>query len=456
MARKAMTILLMSVMLAALVLAGCANEGADPNNNSSNTNNNPANEGNANDKNGDQKEGPKEKVELKFFTGKVETIELIDEMIADFENEYPHITVEQEYQKDASNVIKVKFASGDVPDITTVVTQDFIDQGKYLDLSNEPFWERILPSIKDLNTDIKTGKQFSVATNVTMAGIFYNKEIFTELGLEEALTWDEFKANLQKIKEEKPDVVPMFLPGKEAWSMGHLIEFLAHGIIKQKYGIRESREAFINNNQEKLAFAAPDGSMESFAKRLLELKNEGLINEDALTATYDNQKEAMATGQAAVISQGMWVMGELLGINPEAADFIGFSPFPSIKEDTEPVVLSAEDSKYAITSASEHPEEAKLFLDFLFRPENVKAYSEAIKNPPAFTDVEADWGPLQAEAAEALQKGVNIQFTEAPAGFSGDDAGRMVQEILVDKYDSPSDFAEAYKETWNNAWNATH
>jgi raffinose/stachyose/melibiose transport system substrate-binding protein len=230
-----------------------------------------------------------------------------------------------------------------------------------------------------------------------MAGIFYNKEIFAELGLEEALTWDEFKANLQAIKDAKPDVVPMFLPGKEGWSMGHLIEFLAHGVIKQEYGISESRKAFINNDQEKLAFDAVGGSMETFAQRLLELKNSGLINEDALTATYDNQKEAIATGKAAVISQGMWVMGDLLTINPETADFIGFSPFPAIKDGTKPVVLSAEDSKYAITADSEHPEEARKFLGFLFKPENVKAYSEAIKNPPAFTDVDADWGPLKDE-----------------------------------------------------------
>jgi raffinose/stachyose/melibiose transport system substrate-binding protein len=456
MVKKAALASLICMFLISIVLTGCSKEGASNNSNTNANQNASKGESTETAAPAPAKEAPPEEVKLKFFTGKVETVELIDEMILAFEKENPHIDVEQEYQKDASNVIKVKFASGDIPDITTVVTQDYIDQGKYLDLSNEAFWDRILPSIKDLNTDMKTGKQFSVASNVTMAGIFYNKDIFAELGLEEALTWDEFKANLQAIKDAKPDVVPMFLPGKEGWSMGHLIEFLAHGMIKQEYGISESRKAFINNDQEKLAFDAAGGSMETFAQRLLELKNAGLINEDALTATYDNQKEAIATGKAAVISQGMWVMGDLLTINPETADFVGFSPFPAIKDGTKPVVLSAEDSKYAITADSEHPEEAKKFLEFLFKPENVKAYSEAIKNPPAFTDVDADWGPLKDETKKALETGVNIQFTEAPAGFSGDDAGRMVQEILVDKYESPSAFASAYKEVWDNAWNATH
>ncbi|SDN52376.1 raffinose/stachyose/melibiose transport system substrate-binding protein [Paenibacillus sp. yr247] len=399
---------------------------------------------------------PIEVVKLKFFTGKVETVDLMNQLIDKFNKQNPGIVVEQEYQKDAANVMKVKFASGDVPDITTVFSQEYIDQVKYLDLSTEPYWSRILPAIKDLTTDIKTGKQFRVATNVTMAGIFYNKKIFTDLGLKEALTWNDFKANLQTIKDKKPGVTPMFIAGKENWTLGHLIEFLAHGVIKQKYGVNPSRQAFINNESDKLAFDAPGGSIDTFAARLLELKKDGLINKDTLTATYDNQKEDFAAGKVGVISQGMWVLGDLLKMNPDLKDTIGFSPFPAIADGTKPVTLSAEDSAYLITTSSKHKEEAKKFLNFLFQPENMKQYSEFLKSPSAFKDVTADWGPLKDQAAAALQTGVNISFTDTPAGFSGDDAGRMVQDLLVGKYKTTLDFAKAYKETWDKAWNATN
>lgn len=399
---------------------------------------------------------PPEDVHLQFLTGKVETVDLIDELIAEFEAEYPHITVEQEYAREASNVIQVKFASGDVPDITTVVEQDYIDQGKYIDLSEEAYWSRILPSIKDLNTDIRSGNTYSFATNVTMAGLFYNKQLFEELGLEEAHTWDHFVSNLEAIKEQRPDIVPLFLPGREAWSLGHLVEFMAHGVIKQEYGIPGSRSAFINNEVDKLAYGEEDGPMAIFAERILELQSKGLINVDAVTASYDNQKEAFATGNAAMISQGMWVMGDLLDINPDMADNIGFSPYPAIAEGSQPVVLSAEDSKYAITSASEHPEEAKLFLEFLARAENVKVYSEEIKSPPSFIDVDADWGPLSEQTAVALENAANIQFTEWPSGFAGDDNGRMIQELLTGKYATPIEFATEYAQSWNRAWEATN
>ncbi|KIL39441.1 hypothetical protein SD70_19890 [Gordoniibacillus kamchatkensis] len=451
MVKKLVSVALCSLALTSAALAGCAKQDGPANGQAS---------GQAAPAPAQKDDGKPaasgDKVHIKFFTGKVETVDFMNDLIKKFNAENPNIEVEQEYQKDASNVMKVKFASGDVPDITTVVSQDYIDQGKYADLSNEPFWSRILPSIKDLCTDVKSGKQYKVATNVTMAGIFYNKKMFNELGLKEASTWSDFTANLQTIKEKKPDVTPMFIAGKESWTLGHLIEFWAHGVIKQKLGVNPSRLAFINNDADKLAFDAPGGSIDTFASRMLQLKKDGLINKDALTATYDNQKQDFAAGKAAVISQGMWVLGDLLKLNPSLKDDIGFSPYPAIMDGTKPVVLSAEDSVYAITSESKHQAEAKKFLDYLFKPENLKAYSEFLKSPSAFKDVSADWGPIKDGAANALNTAANIPFTDTPAGFSGDDAGRMVQDLLAGKYKTSLDFAKAYKTAWDKAWSATN
>lgn len=398
----------------------------------------------------------KDPVKISFFTGKVETVDLVNDMIKQFNAENPGIIVEQEFQKDASNVIKVKFASGAIPDITTVVSQDYVDQGKYVDLSNESaWWSRVQPSIKEMCTDVKTGKQYEIASNMTMAGLYYNKKIFNDLGLKEAKTWIEFKNNLMTIKDKKPEVVPMFVGGKEPWMLGHLIEFMPHGVIKQKYGATEAKKAMLANDDSKLQFAAEGGPMDTFAKKILELKEAGLFNKDFLTATYDNQLETFATGKAAIISQGMWALSGILDKNKDFKD-IGFSPYPSIVDGTKPVILSAEDSVYAITTASTHKEEAKKFLDFMFKAENLKKYSETTKSPSAFIDVKADWGILKDEVSMALTNGVNIGFTSGPSGFSGDDAGRMVQELYAGKYKTSLDFAKAYKATWDKAWNATN
>ena len=226
---------------------------------------------------------------VSFFTGKIETIDLLNEIIDGFNAANPGIVVEQEYQNDASSIIKVKFASGEVPDVMTTYEQEFVDQGKYMDLSDmNEWWDRLIPSMRESCTDLKTGKQYRVCTNMTMAGFFYNKEIFNELGLTPATTWDEFVQNLTVIHEKKSDVDPWFIFGKEAWHLGHLIEFIPHGYLKQSLGALECKTAMLNNDSAKLNFGAADGCMAVFAQNLLDLQAKGLINEDVLTATSDN------------------------------------------------------------------------------------------------------------------------------------------------------------------------
>ena len=393
--------------------------------------------------------GEKEIV-LDYFSGRVETVDWDAEKIAGFEAENPGITVEYEFQKDASNVIKVKLASGEVPDITTVVNQDFIDQGIYMDLSDAAFWNRILPSVKDLCTDLRTGKQYKVATNVTMGGLFYNKAVFIELGLSDAQTWEQFVANLEAIKKAYPDKTPLFLGGKDSWTLGHFVEFWAHGIVKQQLGIPGSRQAFLDNTVQ---WDAPNGIMENFAKALLELSDNGLLNSDAITATYDNQKEAFASGEAVIINQGMWVVGDIVKLNPAMATNIGFGPFPSVVKGLSPMVLCAEDSVYAISATSEHQDAALKFLDYMFSVEVQKEYSEARSMPSAFIDVESNWSPIKDDAKRLASAYVNINFsTEAPSGLSVDDTGRLIQKLLNGDYASPKVFAAEYQKLWDNAY----
>lgn len=397
-------------------------------------------------------EKPAKDVDLTFFTGKVETVDLLDEIIADFNAQSGGITVEQEYQNDASNIIKIKFASGEAPDIMTTYEQEYVDQGKYLDLSDmDEIWNRLIPSMKESCTDINSGKQYRICTNMTMAGFFYNKEIFAELGIEPATTWEGFVANLEKIKTEMPDVAPWFIFGSEAWHLGHLIEFIPHGYIKAKYGATAAKTAMLNNDKSVLNFGDPDGAMATFAAGLLELQEKGLINEDVLTATNDNCVDAFVSGKAAMFSNGMWALSSVLAKDPEMADKIGFAPYPAMMEDGTPMVLVAEDSGYSISADTEHVEEAKAFLTYLFSADNQKKYAESLGSPSAFMDVDAKWAPdsIVEGVNNAVSSAANIGFTnEKPAGFSGDDAGRMVQDLLAGKY-TAEEFAKAYEAAWD-------
>lgn len=391
-------------------------------------------------------------VDLVFFTGKVETVDLLDEIIAAYNAQSNGITVEQEYQNDASNIIKIKFASGEAPAVMTTYEQEYVNQGKYLDLSDwNEIWDRLIPSMRENCTDVNSGKQYRICTNMTMAGFWYNKEIFDELGLKPANTWEEFVANLEAIKAAKPDVDPWFIFGNEAWHLGHLIEFIPHGYIKAKYGATEAKVAMLNNDKSILNFGDPNGAMATFAAGLLELQDKGLLNADVLTATSDNCVDAFVSGKAAMFSNGMWCLSGILEKDPSMANKIGFMPYPSMMADGTPMVLVAEDSGYSISAETPYSAEAKDFLEYLFQAENQKKYAESLGSPSAFTDVDADWAPAAVVEGvnSAIESAANIGYTnEKPAGFSGDDAGRMVQDLLAGKY-TAEEFAIAYEKAWD-------
>jgi len=208
----------------------------------------------------------------------------------------------------------------------------------------------------------------------------------------------------------------------------------------------------LNNESDKLNFADPNGAMVEFARNIVELQEKGLINSDVLSATADNRTEAFLSGQTAMFSDGMWALGGILATEPDMN--IGFAPYPAYMPNSKPVVLSAEDSGYSISASSTNIEGAKKFLNYLFSAENMKKYSEALGSPSAFKDVDAAWAPdgFRKEVKQVLNSASNIGFTnEKPAGFSGDDAGRMVQDLLAGTY-TPEEFGVAYQKAWNNGF----
>ena len=153
-----------------------------------------------------------------------------------------------------------------------------------------------------------------------------------------------------------------------------------------------------------------------------------------------------------MFSNGMWAISSVLEASPEMEDKIGFAPYPAYMQGSSPVVLSAEDSGYSISATTEHKEACIEFMNFLFLPENQQKYCEVAKAPSAFKDVTAKWAPeaVVSEVSAALDSAVNIGFTnEKPAGFSGDDAGRMLQGLFAGQY-TPEQFAEAYTDAWND------
>ena len=297
------------------------------------------------------------KIKLTVLNGMVEVADFFDDYFKKYNQENKDgIVVQTEYEKESTKSLDVKFASDNSPDIIigVVVNQNMIDKGNFVDLTNEAFWNKLNPSDKEYSTDVKSGKAYNVGLCQTAAGLFYNKAIFSELGLKPADTWEKFVDNLKVIKEKKPGIIPFYIGGRDSWMLEHMANFIQGGVIKQTLSYEEQQKAMLSLNLDKLKWnSAPDGTLATYAKNLMELQKLGLINEDAVKASYGNQIEAFAEGKAAVISQGIWA-ADLIAQKNNQVNNIGFCQYPSILKGEKPVVGTGTDVTVYISSKSKY------------------------------------------------------------------------------------------------------
>ena len=402
---------------------------------------------------GESSEAAGEPVTVRFFNGNVEMVDWYNDAVERFNAESESVKVEHEFQKEGTSALQTKFAAGDIPDITTMGTQQMIDAGKFVDLTDSEWWDRIDPAVKEISVDNKSGKNYYLPTNTMMTGTIYNQKIFDELNLKPAKTLDEFTENLRAIKNAYPDKTPLFFSGKEAWTMGMLFGYIPGAAERQRLGELEYNRAALDGDMDKLKFGEAGGPLEKYVAWLGQLQQEELINSNVLTATYDDAMNAIANGDAVILFQGMFTIGTILEINPDAEAELRASSFPAVAADVKPAINQTADSTYYLTADSANQEASKEFLDWLFTKENQVSYTETRNAPSAFTDVTVDIGPIYTSAQESAEESAIIGATVEPAGFGGDASGIMLQEFFAGQY-TPSEFAAAYENAWKAAFDA--
>ncbi|MDI4648444.1 ABC transporter substrate-binding protein [Cohnella hashimotonis] len=397
-------------------------------------------------------------VKLTLLNGTVEAVDWLNEQINAFHAQHGNITIEQEFQKSASDVLKVKIASGDTPDIVALaqVPQEFYDQDLFYDFAGDTaVWDRLTnPSIKQSVADTnRADKQFYLPMTVSYTGLYYNKDIVAELGIRQPKTWAEFTAALQSVKDKKNGITPLYLGGKDSWTLGQLAQYLPLGSIQQKLGVEEAHKALVANDAAKLALDQAGGGVETFAKAIMDMKKSGLVNKNGASASYDNQLDAIANGKAAFVIQGMWALGDILKKNPDVK--LGFWPIPGLLADDKPYMIGSPDGAISVAEQSPGKEAALQFVAFLMSPDVQKSYSLLRNSPSVYKDASADWSVLSKDIEASTQTAfVASRWPWTPSGYNSDAIGRSVQELLVDAYKTPADFAKMFKDNWDKGYGA--
>jgi raffinose/stachyose/melibiose transport system substrate-binding protein len=291
-------------------------------------------------------------------------------LIPAFEKTHPGIKVvftpTQPIQYDAS--IQVKLAAGSAGDIIGCRAFDAV-----LDLDKKGYLLSVkdLPGIENFPTGKLVGFQTDDGSDTfcfpffgTLHGFIYNKDIFDELGLKEPQTWDEFYALLDKIKADGR-YVPLDIGTKDTWtidSLGYL------NIGPQFWKGEEGRKSLIRGEKK---FTDPE-----FVEPWKQLAKWAPYLAPGFQAQgYSDSQSLFTLGRAAIYPSGSW---EISGFRKDGNFQMGAFKVPVTKVGDKCYVTDHVDMGMGINAKTQHPEEAKKFLEWMSTPVFTQLLADAL------------------------------------------------------------------------------
>ncbi|KAA0548419.1 extracellular solute-binding protein [Bacillus sp. BGMRC 2118] len=328
---------------------------------------------------GNSSEDEKESVTLTIGSWRTEDTAGYAKVIEAFNKQHPEIKVEFKPSKNTeyNTILNTALQSGEGPDLIHLRPYApgiaLADAG-YIEPLDGLEGLDVFPESSLAASKGSDGKQYGVPLNMSTTQMFYNKKIFSDLGLKEPKTWDEFIALNKKIKEE--GITPIALGSKEGWLLS-----AAHGIFgPAHYGGNEFVEK-ITKGETNFASAEFVNSIKAMdeLKAYFPDNYEGLGMEDIRTLFF--------TGKAAMFPMGSWEIEVLRGMNPDLE--LGFFPMPSATG-KDATITAWVDGSYAVNANSKHKEEAKKFIQFLTTSEFGELFTKEFKMISAVPDVQSD------------------------------------------------------------------
>ena len=307
-------------------------------------------------------------------------IQDIYKQIADaFMQENPNIKVDYQFPGDYENVMKVKMAANDLPDIFDTHGWAIIRYGKYLaDLRDEPWAGNMTDTIKNVVTD-KEGKVYVLVTSEAKDGLTYNVDLLKQYGIEPPKTFDELMAAADKLKKDSGGkVTPFFFSGVDDWMIGQFFDYFATSLLISPQQ---------NEGDNLLSGTFDWNKWTPLPEKFLDMFKKGYMNKDVLTAKYSDLPLQFAQGEVAFTLLGPSFADEVHKTNPNVK--IGFMPVPSMVAGDEPNFSGGERNTMGVWKDSKHPEEAKKLIAFFAKPENMAKIANVTKLPAGLKGVDS-------------------------------------------------------------------
>lgn len=368
--------------------------------------------------------------------------------IAAFEAEHPNITIEysQTNYDDYNQSVNLNLSGDQSPDIVllnavanTVKNKLVLPLDEYADLYG---WNDFFPAnqlnqwrVAENGTTLGDGGSlYAAPAGFSLVGTYYNKAIAAELGIAAPTSLTEFDEALNTAKAAGA------LPVQVGNAEGHaafIVQLLGQGAsgadTANAWAFGHEGESFDTEANRSAAQTLTDWQKAGY------LGDPTTVNGTDLQGAVDN----FIGGKGLFLVDGIWDAGKIAdGLGADA----GFIPFPG-----ENITGIGTSVAYAISTQSEHPNEAAAFLDFLRSPEASEQQFAQGFMPDDPTVAVAEEGTLQGDIVAAWAKIAEadglVAFNNNATATMNDALKAGTQQLIAGQL-SVDDFLTSIQADW--------
>ena len=365
------------------------------------------------------------KVAIELFHQKPENVELYNTLVNKFMEENPDIQVNVTLAESTTTTLISRVAAGNIPQLVSVFPwnasyKDMFREGLFMDLTDQDFMKRVTPSV--LERCEVNGKQYSLPLTTNSFGLYYNVDIFNELGLTIPKTMDEMWGVCDKLVEA--GIQPFSFPDKKAVRINQQFDRMLIGCVDHDFYSKCDEQ--INGSYN----IKDDPNIRKYAETILKLREYG--NPDSLGYDDEPAYEEFTSGKSAMYIDGSWAVTTFETMNPDLN--FNCTAIPAITTD-DFWTCGTVDTAYSISAdcTPEQQDACIRFLDFLVREDIAQEFSDGDKNPTLIQGVKYNVPQLK-EINDYINEG---RFAPSLASIWPQDLRNSlvvsVQALILDK-----------------------
>lgn len=373
----------------------------------------------------------------------LEDLNPLKEHLKDFEKAYPGVTVKLEAipLESLRTALQTQLRGPNGPDVFAwgsgpAYAGALAKAGLLYDLTSayaQYQWPIYPGAKKQVTFD---GKIVGVPGEMETVGLYYNKKIFSDLGLSAPTNLADLGASAQKIKDAGK--IPFAAADKEGWEGSHWLSMALSSRVGSQ-GILDLLEGRTSWDSPDVvaALSVWDGWNKS-----------GYLPPTPTGVSYDNGNALFFAGDAAMAPTGSWLVNDIIAA-PDVDFEVGYVPFPS--ETGTGIWSVGLGSGPYISANSKNPDAALAFVNWLVSPEHGKwvvqnlltippypVDTSGLAVDPLFAQVLNDIAAVSGGSSSDIGANIDVQSTDVfnDAMFNG------VQAMLTGQM-TPAEVAAA-------------